>query len=121
MPLQVLNSLHMGWVEYCAALATARRMAADMDGRTLVVHNGDVSYAEGFVYGWDVFMHMMAPIIQRAPYMLTPGKRLQIAPASLRVGRPMSNAKHISMRPFRFLVLIVSEFCRCRPVVRSCS
>ncbi len=70
----MLNALHMGWVEYCAALATARRMAADMDGRTLVVHNGDVSYAEGFVYGWDVFMHMMAPIIQRAPYMLTPGK-----------------------------------------------
>ena len=70
----MLNALHMGWVEYCAALATARRMAADMDGRTLVVHNGDVSYAEGFVYGWDVFMHMMAPIIQRAPYMLTPGE-----------------------------------------------
>ena len=71
--LQVLNALHMGWVEYCAALATARRMAADMDGRTLVVHNGDVSYAEGFVYGWDVFMHMMGPIVSRAPYMLTPG------------------------------------------------
>ena len=69
------NALHMGWVEYCAALATARRMAADMDGRTLVVHNGDVSYAEGFVYGWDLFMHMMAPIIQGAPYMLTPGKQ----------------------------------------------
>ena len=71
--VQVLNALHMGWVEYCAALATARRMAADMDGRTLVVHNGDVSYAEGFVYGWDVFMHMMGPIVSRAPYMLTPG------------------------------------------------
>lgn len=54
-----------------------------MDGRTLVVHNGDVSYAEGFVYGWDVFMHMMAPIIQRAPYMLTPGKPLQSA-----IGKP---------------------------------
>lgn len=44
-----------------------------MDGRTLVVHDGDVSYAEGFVYGWDVFMHMMGPIVHRAPYMLTPG------------------------------------------------
>ena len=77
------NALHMGWVEYCAALATARRMAADMDGRTLVVHNGDVSYAEGFVYGWDVFMHMMAPIIQRAPYMLTPGKPSLSAHAKL--------------------------------------
>ena len=36
----------MGWAEYCAALVTAARMGDDMDGRTLVVHNGDVSYAE---------------------------------------------------------------------------
>ena len=71
--LQVRNALHMGWVEYCAALRTAQRMAGNMDGRTLVVHNGDVSYAEGNVYGWDVFMHMMGPVISRAPYMLSPG------------------------------------------------
>ena len=43
---QVQNALHMGWAEYCAALVTAARMGDDMDGRTLVVHNGDVSYAE---------------------------------------------------------------------------
>ena len=39
----------MGWVEYCAARGTAARMAADMDanpGTSLVVHNGDISYAE---------------------------------------------------------------------------
>ena len=71
--MQVRNALHMGWVEYCAALRTAQRMAGDMEGRTLVVHNGDVSYAEGNVYGWDVFMHMMGPVISRAPYMLSPG------------------------------------------------
>ncbi|CAK0782920.1 hypothetical protein CVIRNUC_006115 [Coccomyxa viridis] len=70
---EVRNALHMGWVEYCAALRTAQRMAGDMEGRTLVVHNGDVSYAEGNVYGWDVFMHMMGPVISRAPYMLSPG------------------------------------------------
>ena len=33
--LQVLNALHVGWVEYCAALRTAQRMAGDMEGRTL--------------------------------------------------------------------------------------
>ena len=100
-PLQVGNALHMGWVEYCAALSTARQMAADMDGRTLVVHNGDVSYAEGFVYGWDVFMHMMAPIIQRAPYMLTPGKHL--ADASVKLGHIWSMRKnHLSVNRLSF-------------------
>ena len=46
---QVGAALHMGWVEYCAARVTAARMAADMDanpGTSLVVHNGDISYAE---------------------------------------------------------------------------
>jgi uncharacterized protein YdeI (YjbR/CyaY-like superfamily) len=43
---QVQNALHMGWVDYCAALYTARRMQDDIDGRTLIMHNGDVSYAE---------------------------------------------------------------------------
>jgi hypothetical protein len=44
--VQVQNALHMGWVDYCAALITAKRMQEDIDGRTLIVHNGDVSYAE---------------------------------------------------------------------------
>ena len=43
---QVRNAIHMGWAEYCAALVTATRMREDMQGRTLLVHNGDVSYAE---------------------------------------------------------------------------
>jgi hypothetical protein len=42
----VQNALHMGWAEYCAALYTAVRMREDIGGRTLLVHNGDVSYAE---------------------------------------------------------------------------
>ena len=40
------NALHMGWAEYCAALVTALRMREDIAGRTLLIHNGDVSYAE---------------------------------------------------------------------------
>ena len=44
--VQVQNALHMGWVDYCAALVTAKRMQEDIDGRTLIIHNGDVSYAE---------------------------------------------------------------------------
>ncbi len=44
--VQVQNALHMGWVDYCAALITAKRMQEDIDGRTLIVHNGDVSYAQ---------------------------------------------------------------------------
>lgn len=44
--MQVQNAVHMGWVDYCAALYTARRMQDDISGRTLIIHNGDVSYAE---------------------------------------------------------------------------
>ena len=36
--LQVLNALHMGWVEYRAALRTAQRMAGDMEGRSIFVN-----------------------------------------------------------------------------------
>ena len=43
---QVRAALHMGWIEYCAARVTAARMAADTGGRSLIVHNGDISYAE---------------------------------------------------------------------------
>lgn len=119
--MQVQNALHMGWVNYCAALITAKRMQEDIDGRTLIVHNGDVSYAEcvcmpccnlescavlpdgprqsemlgsdqgqrcaclcrGFVYGWNLFMDMMGPLVQQAPYMLTPGNLCQSRLASI--------------------------------------
>ena len=119
MRAQVQNAIHMGWAEYCAALVTATRMREDMQGRTLLIHNGDISYAEcalllgsrrllrcsdkghaggtaraggtfrdgfwkvtgsvwagacrGFGYGWEVFMDMMAPLMHRAPYMVTQG------------------------------------------------
>lgn len=43
---QVRAALHMGWIEYCAARVTAARMSADTAGRSLIIHNGDISYAE---------------------------------------------------------------------------
>ncbi|KAK9845224.1 hypothetical protein WJX81_000461 [Elliptochloris bilobata] len=82
---EVGAALHMGWVEYCAARATAARMAADMDAHprtSLIVHNGDISYAEGRVYAWDVYMDMMAPVLRRAPYMLVQGNHERAWPGT---------------------------------------
>lgn len=66
--MQVGAALHMGWVEYCAARVTAARMAADMDanpGTSLVVHNGDISYAECAA----LCPMMQSPVHWRTPSM----------------------------------------------------
>ena len=38
-----------------------------------VVHSGDVSYADGFMPHWDVFLNKIQAIAARVPYMTTPG------------------------------------------------
>ena len=40
---QIDNALNQNWDQPCGALATARAMAQDMQNRTLIVHNGDLS------------------------------------------------------------------------------
>jgi hypothetical protein len=34
---------------------------------------GDLSYAQGFGYGWEVYQDMMAPLIANMPYMVVEG------------------------------------------------
>ena len=41
--------------------------------QTSCVMGEDLLACRGFGYGWEVFMDMMAPLIRRAPYMLSPG------------------------------------------------
>lgn len=39
----------------------------------LIVHGGDISYADGDSYRWDRFMRQMQPVVSRVPYMCIPG------------------------------------------------
>eukprot|EP00040_Diaphanoeca_grandis_P026038 m.145161 g.145161 ORF g.145161 m.145161 type:complete len:515 (+) comp30422_c0_seq1:262-1806(+) len=44
------------------------------DGRLdMVIHNGDISYADGEYHHWDVFMRKIESIAARVPYQVTPG------------------------------------------------
>eukprot|EP00775_Hariotina_reticulata_P004167 gene4166-4415_t len=42
-------------------------------GYQLLMHNGDISYARGYVTQWDNFMQQMEPIISQVPYMTAIG------------------------------------------------
>ena len=45
----------------------------DSDSIQVVVHSGDISYADGYEPHWDVFFNKIQPIASRIPYMVTPG------------------------------------------------
>ena len=55
---------------------TIARMAERVQGEEvdMVIHNGDISYADGFMLHWDQFMRKISPSVgPYAPYMTTPG------------------------------------------------
>uniref|UniRef100_A0A7R9UZ11 Purple acid phosphatase n=1 Tax=Chlamydomonas euryale TaxID=1486919 RepID=A0A7R9UZ11_9CHLO len=56
-----------------ASLNTTRLLAADAPGYSLLIHNGDISYAEGFSTQWDNFFTQIEPVAARMPYMAVPG------------------------------------------------
>jgi len=39
----------------------------------MVIHAGDISYADGYQLHWDMFMRKIEPIAARVPYMTAPG------------------------------------------------
>lgn len=67
------NAWEGNWLSFCAAREVANAMIADPNKGTLLVHNGDISYAQGFTYGWDVYWDMMQPLISHIPYMAVQG------------------------------------------------
>lgn len=38
-----------------------------------ILFAGDLSYAQGFGYAWEVYMDMMQPLISSMPYMVVEG------------------------------------------------
>ncbi|KAL3138574.1 hypothetical protein ABBQ32_006345 [Trebouxia sp. C0010 RCD-2024] len=67
------NAWEGNWLSFCAAREVTNAMIADAQKGTMLVHNGDISYAQGFTYGWDVYWDMMQPLISHLPYMATQG------------------------------------------------
>jgi len=66
-----------------ASLNLTRRIAAEMtDNITLLVHQGDLSYARGLVSAWDIFMDQYSQLFRYAPYMVLPGNHERDAPDS---------------------------------------
>jgi hypothetical protein len=59
--------------EMLASLNTTRLMTAEDDDKQLLIHNGDISYAKGYVSSWDVFFDQLAPLARSMPYMTIVG------------------------------------------------
>ncbi|CAL8471735.1 g11277 [Coccomyxa elongata] len=56
-----------------ASLYTLQGLMNSAANSSLLLHNGDVSYARGQLTQWDVFMHQMEPLVSQMPWMLTEG------------------------------------------------
>ncbi|KVI06206.1 Iron/zinc purple acid phosphatase-like C-terminal domain-containing protein [Cynara cardunculus var. scolymus] len=55
------------------ALNTTDTLIKDLDNFDIVLHIGDMSYANGYISQWDQFLAQMEPITSRVPYMVASG------------------------------------------------
>jgi hypothetical protein len=49
---------------------------------SLAIHNGDISYAQGFTYGWDQFWLNQEPHLSLIPWATTPGCAAAVSPGA---------------------------------------
>lgn len=55
------------------SLNTTDRLIEDLDNIDIVLHIGDLSYANGYLSEWDQFTSQIEPIASRVPYMVASG------------------------------------------------
>ncbi|KAJ7521995.1 hypothetical protein O6H91_19G078000 [Diphasiastrum complanatum] len=55
------------------ALNTTNRLIEDLDNIDLVLHIGDITYANGYLSQWDQFTEQVETITSRVPYMIGSG------------------------------------------------
>lgn len=72
-PLRVASVADMGYGPNSSPTIAALQRLAEAGDIDLVVHDGDISYADGDQHHWDVFMRKIQPIASRVPYMVSPG------------------------------------------------
>ena len=72
-PLNVLAIADLGYGPKGQATVAAmnkRALAGEVD---VILHYGDISYADGDEHHWDIFFREIEPAASRVPYMTTPG------------------------------------------------
>ena len=55
---------------YKPSLGTSKNIHLEEDV-DLVLHVGDISYAQGYVADWDVFFDQLYPLVSKVPYMVS--------------------------------------------------
>jgi len=114
-PLRVASIGDMGYgplSDDSVAQLTKLVEAGEID---VVVHNGDISYADGEMGHWDVFMRKVEPIASRVPYQVTPGNHefwFNFSAYNHRFVMPDEGATHSKYRCSVSVPHIMS--CRCR-------
>jgi hypothetical protein len=73
-PLRIASIADMGFGNYSRTTVNSLAALAAACWIDLVIHNGDVSYADGDEQHWDFFWRQIEPIASRVPYMTTPGE-----------------------------------------------
>ena len=72
-PLRIINVADMGWgsnSDYTIPRLIEHVENGDID---IMVHHGDIGYADGEMNHWDLFVRRIQPISSRIPYLTTPG------------------------------------------------
>jgi len=70
--LTIANIGDMGTVNSAGNQKQLQRLVAS-GNIDFIIHNGDISYADGFQSKWDIFFRQMENITAFVPYMATPG------------------------------------------------
>lgn len=53
-----------------ASLNTTKQIIKDLENIDMVIHIGDISYANGYLSQWDQFTEQIEPIASTVPYMI---------------------------------------------------
>jgi hypothetical protein len=72
-PLRVGSVGDMGYAKNSDNTIARLSDLIDSGDLDMVVHNGDISYADGEMSHWDVFMRKIETVAARVPYQVTPG------------------------------------------------
>ncbi len=72
-PLRIVQIGDMGYAEKSDDTVAAITAMVENGTVDLILHVGDVSYADGDMPHWDIFLRKIEPIAASVPYMTNPG------------------------------------------------
>eukprot|EP00943_MAST-04B_sp_MAST-4B-sp1_P004422 g4422.t1 len=72
-PLRIGSVGDMGYAKNSDNTINSLSKLIDDGKIDMIIHNGDISYADGEFKHWDVFMRKIEKVASRVPYQVTPG------------------------------------------------